>query len=272
MLTGDDYVSITSALLTIATIILIIRALYRHWMLKKVAAISKNYKTLQKLNSTYVFPQLIRPKRAITHPTKSYRSLQKLKWYEIVIYHLENNIANLREDMHTAISNKTAYDKYMADLRNRRAKPHLEKIESQHLSEKQFLKYEKILIEKNLLPIPYNIELKLKAYYRSPKGQKYYERKSVYRFKELAAAYHKWQQQKSYVISVKYERSIMSDSIRYNVLKRDDFRCCICGIFAGEGAKLHVDHIIPVSKGGKTVMSNLQTLCERCNLGKSNKL
>ncbi|HHU54525.1 MAG TPA: HNH endonuclease [Mollicutes bacterium] len=32
------------------------------------------------------------------------------------------------------------------------------------------------------------------------------------------------------------------------------------------------DHIKPVSKGGKTQEGNLQTLCERCNLGKSNKL
>ena len=63
----------------------------------------------------------------------------------------------------------------------------------------------------------------------------------------------------------------MSDSIRYDVLKRDNFSCKICGATSREGAKLHVDHIIPVSKGGKTEMNNLQTLCERCNLGKSNK-
>ena len=34
------------------------------------------------------------------------------------------------------------------------------------------------------------------------------------------------------------------------------------------GGKLHVDHIKPVSKGGKTVRDNLRTLCEDCNLGK----
>lgn len=35
---------------------------------------------------------------------------------------------------------------------------------------------------------------------------------------------------------------------------------------------LEVEHIIPVSKGGKTGMKNLQTLCETCNRGKSNKI
>lgn len=34
--------------------------------------------------------------------------------------------------------------------------------------------------------------------------------------------------------------------------------------------KLHVDHIKPWSKGGTTEYGNLQTLCEKCNLGKSN--
>ena len=35
---------------------------------------------------------------------------------------------------------------------------------------------------------------------------------------------------------------------------------------------LHIDHIIPVSKGGKTVESNLQVLCSKCNGRKSSKL
>ncbi|MCM1266209.1 MAG: HNH endonuclease [Candidatus Gastranaerophilales bacterium] len=57
--------------------------------------------------------------------------------------------------------------------------------------------------------------------------------------------------------------------MRYNILKRDGFKCVICGRSKADGAKLHVDHIKPVSKGGKTEESNLRTLCDMCNLGKS---
>lgn len=72
--------------------------------------------------------------------------------------------------------------------------------------------------------------------------------------------------------AAQYERSQMTPSLRYDVMKRDGFRCQLCGRSASDGVTLEVDHIIPVSKGGKTVMSNLQTLCWDCNRGKSNKL
>jgi hypothetical protein len=58
--------------------------------------------------------------------------------------------------------------------------------------------------------------------------------------------------------------------LRYEVLQRDGFRCVVCGRSPGKeaGVMLHVDHIRPWSAGGETVKENLQTLCERCNLGK----
>lgn len=68
------------------------------------------------------------------------------------------------------------------------------------------------------------------------------------------------------------QRRLMKASLRYEILTRDGFRCKICGASADDGVTLHVDHIIPVSKGGLTEKSNLRTLCERCNLGKGNKI
>ena len=71
----------------------------------------------------------------------------------------------------------------------------------------------------------------------------------------------------------KTERNKLTAGLRYDILKRDGFKCQICGRSSEEdGVKLHVDHIIPISKGGKTTWDNLRTLCQDCNLGKSNKL
>lgn len=60
--------------------------------------------------------------------------------------------------------------------------------------------------------------------------------------------------------------------LRFKVLQRDNFKCCSCGASPAKnpGVELHVDHIFPWSKGGETVLENLQTLCSKCNLGKSN--
>jgi ATP adenylyltransferase len=59
------------------------------------------------------------------------------------------------------------------------------------------------------------------------------------------------------------------DSIRYQVLKRDR-HCKACGATAEDGP-LHVDHIVPRSKGGANTIDNLQILCFKCNGGKNNK-
>ncbi|HRF53391.1 MAG TPA: HNH endonuclease [Aquimonas sp.] len=60
--------------------------------------------------------------------------------------------------------------------------------------------------------------------------------------------------------------------LRWRVLQRDRFTCCACGASPAlsPGVELHVDHIVPWSKGGETALENLQTLCSVCNLGKSN--
>jgi 5-methylcytosine-specific restriction endonuclease McrA len=56
------------------------------------------------------------------------------------------------------------------------------------------------------------------------------------------------------------------------VLARDGFRCRDCGRTENEpGVELHLDHVIPVSRGGPTTEDNLITACNRCNLGKSNR-
>jgi len=68
------------------------------------------------------------------------------------------------------------------------------------------------------------------------------------------------------------KRSI-SLGLRYNVLSRDRFKCVKCGNSPSTdiNCKLHIDHIVPFSKGGLTTFENLQTLCNNCNLGKGNR-
>ena len=66
----------------------------------------------------------------------------------------------------------------------------------------------------------------------------------------------------------------ISIGLRYNIFRRDNFKCVLCGNSPATDpmCKLHVDHILPFSKNGKTVQDNLRTLCGDCNIGKSNKM
>lgn len=52
------------------------------------------------------------------------------------------------------------------------------------------------------------------------------------------------------------------------VYARDKGVCVYCG----STENLQLDHIIPFSKGGATTIENLQLLCQKCNLEKSNHI
>lgn len=68
-------------------------------------------------------------------------------------------------------------------------------------------------------------------------------------------------------------RQSIPPGLRFQILQRDGFRCCLCGAStANRQVELEIDHIIPISRGGTNDPHNLQTLCRPCNLGKSNHL
>lgn len=74
------------------------------------------------------------------------------------------------------------------------------------------------------------------------------------------------------LVKIKAETKIkVMPGIRWQVFQRDNWRCVACGRGAQAEVILHVDHIKPRSKGGRDEIDNYQTLCDICNIGKSNK-
>lgn len=78
---------------------------------------------------------------------------------------------------------------------------------------------------------------------------------------------------------VEADRTVRRDNrdiplgMRFKVLSRDRFKCVLCGDTpaTNPGCVLHVDHILPWSKGGATAPDNLRSLCKSCNLGRGNR-
>lgn len=115
---------------------------------------------------------------------------------------------------------------------------------------------------------------------QSPISYKAYERKFgkwSTALKSFVEYYNSGSELSSDVIPNEPQTSVHKTSrdinlrLRFLVMRRDNFRCCICGASPANDPSviLHVDHIIPWAKGGETVVDNLQTLCSKCNLGKS---
>ena len=61
---------------------------------------------------------------------------------------------------------------------------------------------------------------------------------------------------RAFVVTDKDVRRLMSQA------------CAECG----SSRSLHVDHIVPLSRGGRHAIGNLQMLCQSCNLSKNNRL
>jgi len=62
-------------------------------------------------------------------------------------------------------------------------------------------------------------------------------------------------------------RQKISKSVRFEILRRDNFACRYCGLPAGV-VQLHIDHVLPVAMGGTNDPANLTAACPDCNEGK----
>ena len=111
--------------------------------------------------------------------------------------------------------------------------------------------------------------------YISPAGRNRYTASATFTFAELQEYLEHQQGYSLQMDKEQYrrerERQMLTPGLRYDILRRDNFRCQICGRTQADGVKLEVDHKKPIAKGGKTEPSNLWTLCQDCNRGKSAK-
>lgn len=129
-----------------------------------------------------------------------------------------------------------------------------------------------------------------------------WERAITLIYEEAAETLHNWENDKK--VEVAYSRFVSNQDKRYgwhipaiivlkdntvlpkhravkfskiNVMYRDDFTCQYCGYKGEHGGsmklkKMTIDHVHPVSKGGKTTFENCVTACSDCNSSKSDQL
>lgn len=88
-----------------------------------------------------------------------------------------------------------------------------------------------------------------------------------YKITKIIKVERVYKSKSSYASNPRYIRA----EDRHNVFVRDNYQCKECGR-NNKQTTLHIDHIIPVSKGGRGNFDNLQTLCFDCNMAKSTRI
>lgn len=115
---------------------------------------------------------------------------------------------------------------------------------------------------------------KFTMHYRSSTGKSTYATDYVFNSQTIGVLYSQIEEFLYKRSNQKIQRSLMTPELRQQILRRDNWTCQRCGnsIYKEPNLLLEVDHIIPISKGGKTIPSNLQTLCWKCNRSKSDSI
>ena len=74
-----------------------------------------------------------------------------------------------------------------------------------------------------------------------------------------------------FILGRPYKGHHLHTGVREKVFKRDNYKCVYCGA-SGNGIRLEIDHVIPISNGGSHCMRNLVTSCRACNRRKGARL
>ena len=222
-------------------------------------------KELNKINAGQSFLE-IKKIYSFDYDLKSKREFDSFDPYDAFCNLCYRKSTEFRE-----LAMKTLENRKKLDVYEKTVNQLIQRLDKEGLGQQYFEAELAVINECKLTPVV-NPQISILYEYKTPKEKKIYHRSEEYGIDEIEKAIkHKrdiYSANAKYRATVQHERSLMTDKLRYQVLQRDGFRCCICGASSADGVKLHVDHIKPVSKGGKTELSNLRTLCDRCNLGK----
>lgn len=238
---------------------------------KRVYAESTKLRELMKLNSSTKFHTNIPDQVKLFDSVNTKSKIDNYKLNDAVFETFISEIDKFRtiiENSEDNNENYRGYEKTFKRIYNTKTQ----------FSENKLIEIENSLLNQNKKSRPVtHPTLKFTVRYTTPAGQRTYEKYLEYSYQDIVDEFDDALSEIEYRESKehfkKLQRKKVTTSMRFEVFKRDDYRCQICGASSSkdQNVTLHLDHIIPVSKGGETVVSNLQTLCSHCNLGKSDK-
>lgn len=241
----------------------------------KVLENSKKISDLLELNEKYKFHQ-IREKFSIIKRYDAKHNYNNIAPAFLMTAKIRDDVQFFEDYSKKIRENRENLIEYRRDVEKIRRQEYDLNYEEIKISREKFMKLEEKLFDQRVIRPVIDCSFDVTMYYSSPAGRVNLSKGDRFGFDDMFASLESVS--RSHLDKTTYdhlsavERGEVSDSLRYDIMNRDNFSCVICGASANVGARLHVDHIVPISKGGKSIPSNLRTLCERCNVGKSNKM
>lgn len=261
-----DSVDYLGFLFAIILSIILLLVVFKAIMIAVVLITGSRYKALVKLNHQYSFKSNF-PTYISHYTCDSKREFDRFDFWETFKEYLEENSTALEKSYSLVHENETRETEYLSRISN---------LPKSNYKFSMLNKTEERLCNRIKKEVVTDFIIKICAYYTSPKGRNSYSKSKSYHGSNYAKVMDLIEDQRKKASEhseiVRKERAKLTPSLRYDVMKHDGFSCVLCGATKDDGVKLHVDHIVPVSKGGKTELKNLRTLCDYCNIGKSDKL
>lgn len=276
-MTKEQTIALIIFLLVVTAVIaIIILVVARNEKYKKfIEENSQSIKKIEEINSRYIF-KTYNQTVSFYHQFDNKGYWHKTEPVAFLSREIRNNIAHWFEIREKIVFNIDQGDKYSKEVKEAYNPISQDFCDTNKMNIKKCQKVEKRIFDSLVIHPQTSITIGVTLRYVSAKGKVDVSKKEIFDYKALNrildSVSTKRVDRQTYERLATAERAMLSDEMRYDVLRRDGFRCVLCGMSAKDGAILHVDHIIPVSKGGKSELSNLRTLCEKCNIGKSNKI
>lgn len=255
---------IIAAVLAIVIPLCVVNEKYKNFVLVHSTAL----KDLAKINQHYNFNNI--KSFNMEHSYDNVDFYETISTKDYLIYQLVYIQKDVYKAMNDAYGNKIMFDKYKQDI-HEKCTFNVFDTEELPKNKQRLAKTEKKLFYKSLKAPQTTFSITVRLIQRKINDHYVCSKRNTYGTQEIRSLIGRINNKRGTYYCDKeiwdaicrVERGKVSNKMRFAIYARDGNRCRMCGRYFSSG--LEIDHIIPIAKGGKSTMDNLQSLCHNCN-------
>ena len=256
------FVAIPAIFLAIFIPIAIVNNKYKQFVIDNSVAL----KTIKDINKKYDFYKI--PDFDMKHSYDNDHFFNEISPYDYLTYQLVGIQSKVNKAMRETLVNKGMYKDYTDEIKDRCELGNYAIEPLRNIN--KLNKIEEELFKQAMLSPTINFTITVVLYRTNINGRLRGRKADVFKRETISdIIYRLGQKRGNFYLDkdiweslCRVERGKVSNRMRFAIYRRDGYRCRYCGRKTND---LEIDHIYPISKGGKSTMENLQTLCHRCN-------